>query len=136
MNETVIGILTIGVPALLVGGILLARYRPVFWMFFAALVIGLGYLTTTGTVDEVGKQAIGYIGTPAPEATPAVAPAPAPEPTPAAAPAPAPEAAPAPAPEAEPAPAPEAAPAPAPETPAAPAAPEAPATEPAPAPAP
>lgn len=114
MNETVIGILAIGVPALLIGGILLARHRAVFWMFFAALVVGLGYLTSTGTVDDVGKQAIGYIGTPPPEATPAAAPAPAPEPTPAAAPepAPAPEAAPA-APEAAPA-APEAAPAPAP----------------------
>ena len=129
MNETVIGILAIGVPALLIGGILLARHRAVFWMFFAALVVGLGYLTSTGTVDDVGKQAIGYIGTPPPEATPAAAPAPAPAPE--AAPA-APEAAPA-APEAAPATAPEAAPAPALETPAAP---EAPATEPAPAPAP
>lgn len=141
--ETIFGLLVIGVPALLIGGILLGRYRPVFWMFFGALVIGLGYLTTTGTVNDVGKQAIGYIGTPEPEVTPAAAPepAPAPEPTPSAAPAPAPEptpapeAAPAPAPEApaptpEPTPAPEAAPAPeatpAPETP--------PASEPAPAP--
>lgn len=128
MNETVIGILAIGVPALLIGGILLGRYRPVFWMFFAALVIGLGYLTTTGTVDDVGRQAIGYVGTP-PHATPAVAPTPepaaAPEPTPSAAPEPTP--APSAAPEPAPAPAPEAAPAPAPETPA---------TEPAPAPAP
>ena len=131
MNETVIGILAIGVPALLIGGILLGRYRPVFWMFFAALVVGLGYLTTTGTVDDVGRQAIGYIGTPPPAVTPAVAPTPAPEPTPSAAPepapAPAPEPAPSAAPEPAPAPAPEAAPAPAPETPA---------TEPAPAPAP
>ena len=123
MNETVIGILAIAVPALLIGGILLGRYRPVFWMYFAALVIGIGYLYTTGTVDDVGKQAIGYVGTPPPAATPAAAPEPiaAPEPAPAAAPAPAPspapEAAPAPAPEtppaAEPAPS-EAAPAPAP----------------------
>jgi len=136
VTETHIGLLVIGIPALLIGGILLGRYRPVFWMFVAALAVGLGYLTTTGTVDEVGKQAIGYVGTPPPAATPAAAPEPAAaEPTPAAAP----EPAPAPAPEAAPAPAPEAAPAPAPEAPApeAPApAPEAtpPATEPAPAP--
>ena len=105
MTDTIMGILVIGVPALLVGGILLGRYRPVFWMFFAALAVGLGYLTTTGTVDEIGKQAIGYVGKP-PAATPAAAPEPATAPEPA--PAPAPSAAP------EPAPAPEAAPEPAP----------------------
>jgi outer membrane biosynthesis protein TonB len=109
VNETVIGILAIAVPALLIGGILLGRYRPVFWMYFAALVIGIGYLYTTGTVDDVGKQAIGYVGTP-PAATPAAAPEPAAAPAPA--PAAAPEPAPAPAPESAPAPAPEAAPAP------------------------
>lgn len=121
MTETHIGLLVIGVPALLIGGILLGRYRPVLWMYVAALIIGLGYLTTTGTVDEVGKQAIGYIGTP-PAETPAAAPepaaAPAPEPAPSAAPEPAPE--PTPAPEATPAPetTPEAAPEAAPSEPA------------------
>ncbi len=144
MNETVVGILAIAVPALLIGGILFGRYRPVFWMFFAALVIGLGYLTTTGAVDDVGQEVIGYIGTPPPPAaTPAAAPEPAPAPTPAAAPEPAPAPAPepTPAPEAVPTPAPEAAPTPAPETAPAPEAapapaPETPASEPAPAPAP
>lgn len=123
--ETIFGLLVIGVPALLIGGILLGRYRPVFWMFFGALIIGLGYLTTTGAVNDVGKQAIGYIGTPQPEVVPAAAPepAPAPEPTPSAASTPAPE----------PTPAPEVAPAPTPETPA-PAAETPPASEPAPAP--
>ncbi|WP_295556334.1 hypothetical protein [uncultured Hyphomicrobium sp.] len=129
MNETIIGLIVIGVPALLIGGILLGRYRPVFWMFFLALLVGLGYLTTTGTVDDIGKQAIGYVGTPPPGATPAAAPEPAAAPAPEASPAAAPEPAPAPAPEAAPTPAPEAAPAPAPEAPA-------PAPEAAPAPAP
>lgn len=124
--ETIFGLLVIGVPALLIGGILLGRYRPVFWMYFLALLVGLGYLTTTGTVDDIGKQAIGYVGTPPPAVTPAAAPEPAPAPAPEPAPAPTPEAAPTPAPEAAPAPAPEAAPAPAP----------APAPEAAPAPAP
>lgn len=136
MTETHIGLLVIGVPALLIGGILLGRYRPVLWMYVAALIIGLGYLTTTGTVDEVGKQAIGYIGTP-PAETPAAAPEPAAAPAPEPAPSAAPEPAPAPAPEAAPEPAPE--PTPAPEATPAPettpeAAPEAAPSEPAPAP--
>ena len=103
--ETLLGFLTIGVPLILVGGILLGRWRPVVLMYLAAVAVGLGYLYTTGTVDEIGKKAVTYVGTP-----PVPAPAPAPEP----AATPAPEATPPPA--AEPAPAPEAAPA-APETP-------------------
>lgn len=123
MNETVVGIIAIAAPALLIGGILFGRHRPVFWMFVAALFVGIGYLTTTGAVDDVGDEVIGYIGSPPP-------PVPAPQPAvaPAAAPAPASE----PQPAAEPAPASEAAPAPSAEPSAA----EPPATEPAPATAP
>lgn len=121
MTETHIGLLVIGIPALLIGGILLGRYKPVLWMYVAALIVGLGYLTTTGTVDDVGKTAIEYIGTKpaeapaaAPEPTASPEPTPAPEPAPSAAPepTPAPESTPAPEPTPEPTPAPEAAPAP------------------------
>jgi hypothetical protein len=112
--ETILGFVALAVPAILIGGIVLGRSKPILWMYLVAIAVGLGYLYTTGTVDDVGKKAITYIGTP-----PVPAPAPAAAPEPAAAPAPAaPE--PAPAPAAEPpaaAPAPEAAPAPAPETP-------------------
>jgi 2-oxoglutarate dehydrogenase E2 component (dihydrolipoamide succinyltransferase) len=120
MNETHIGLLVLGVPALLIGGLILKRWRPVLWMYIAALGVGLWYLTGTGAVQDVGKQAMGYIPTSAPAGAPAAAPAPeaaAPAAAPEAAPSAAPEAAPAepaPAPEA-PAAAPEAAPAPAPE---------------------
>jgi hypothetical protein len=115
MNETHIGLLVLGVPALLIGGLILKRWRPVLWMYIAALGVGLWYLTGTGAVQDVGKQAMGYIPTsssglaPAPAAAPqpapeAAAPSAAPE---AAAPEAAPEAAPAePKPAAEPAPAP------------------------------
>jgi hypothetical protein len=129
MNETHIGLLVLGVPALLIGGLILKRWKPVLWMYIAALAVGLWYLTGTGAVQDVGKEAMGYIPTSAsalaPAATPAAAPKPeavapeaaAPSAAPeAAAPSAAPEAAPAepaPAPEA-PAAAPEAAPAPAP----------------------
>lgn len=115
MTETQIGLLVIGVPTLLIGAILLGRYRPVFWMFVAALIIGLGYLTTTGAVEDVGKAAVTYIGV-LPEETPAAVPAPVPATAPEA------EAASEPAPAAQPEPASEAEPqheAPAAETPAA-----------------
>jgi len=125
VTETHIGLLVTAVPALLIGGILLGRYRAVLWFYIAALVVGLGYLTTTGAIDDIGKQAMTYIPTSAaaPEAAPEAAPAAAPEAEPAPAPeaasppetppAAAPDAAPS-APEAtsEPAPAPEATPAP------------------------
>jgi hypothetical protein len=83
MTSTHIGLLVMGIPALLIGGIVLGRWRPVLWMYVGAMVIGLGYLTTTGTVDEVGEKAMSYIpmtqSTPAaaPEAAPAAAPEPA-----------------------------------------------------------
>jgi outer membrane biosynthesis protein TonB len=121
--ETLLGLLTIGVPAILIGGILLGRWRPVVLLYLAAVAVGLGYLYTTGAVDDIGKKAVGYVGTPpvpapapAPEATPAPEPAPAPAEAPAEPPAATTEAPPAPSPEAPPAPAPEAAPA-APEAP-------------------
>jgi outer membrane biosynthesis protein TonB len=119
--ETILGFLALAVPAILVGGIVLGRSKPILWMYLAAIAVGLGYLYTTGTVDDVGKKAVSYIGTPpVPEATPAAAPEPAA--------APAAEPAPAPAPETPPAAAPAAPETPPAETPAP--------TEPAPAPAP
>lgn len=115
MTETHIGLIVLGVPALLIGGIILGRWRPVLWFYVAALIVGLGYLTTTGAVDDVGKSVIEAIAAEPEDEAPAAAP----EPAPSVAPEPAPEAAP------EPAPAPETPPAPeapsSPETPSAPA---------------
>ncbi len=80
MNETHIGLLVLGVPALLIGGLILKRWRPVLWMYIAALAVGLWYLTGTGAVQDVGKQAMGYIPTSAPAGAPAATPAAAPAP--------------------------------------------------------
>ena len=77
MNETHIGLLVIGVPALLIGGMLLKGWRPVLWIYIIALIVGLGYLTMTGTVvNDIGKKAMAYIPKSAP--APAAAPEPAP----------------------------------------------------------
>jgi hypothetical protein len=54
-------------------------------MYVAALVVGLGYLSYTGAVEDVGREAMAYIPTSAPATAPAAAPTPAeaPAPTPA-----------------------------------------------------
>ena len=75
MTATHIGLLVLGLPALLIGGLLLQRWRPVLWMYIIALVIGLGYLTTTGAVEDIGTKAMAYIPTSAPAPAPAPAPA-------------------------------------------------------------
>ncbi len=72
MTATHIGLLVLGIPGLLIGGLLLQRWRLVLWMYIAALVVGLGYLTTTGAVEDIGNQAMQYIPTSAP--APAAAP--------------------------------------------------------------
>jgi hypothetical protein len=84
MTVTHIGLLVLGVPLLLIGGLILKRWRPVLWMYVVVLAVGLGYLSYTGAVDDIGREAMAYIPTsaPAPAPAPAAAPAPAPAPTP------------------------------------------------------
>jgi hypothetical protein len=58
----------LGLPLLVVGAILLRRYRPVLWMFIGALLIGLGYLATTGALSDIGGRALAMAGSvPAPK---------------------------------------------------------------------
>lgn len=135
MNEALlVGILALGVPLFAVGYFLLRGSRAIFGMFAAMLLIGLGYLTSTGALTDIGHKILGSEGQLMPASAPvpiAETPAPAAD---AAAPAAAPEAAAEPdaAGEPEPMAEPDPEPAPAEDTPA----PEAPAAEPAPAPAP
>lgn len=117
-QELLVGVLALGVPLFAVGYLMLRKNPGIFRMFAAMLLIGLGYLTATGALTDIGHKILGAEG----EVMPAAAPAPATE-APAMAPAPA-EPEPAAEPPAEPPPADE----PVPETP--------PANEPAPAPAP
>lgn len=112
MTDTHLGLIVTAVPALIIGLVLLGRYKPVLWMYIGAMAIGLGYLTVTGAVEDIGKETRSYLPsekaverTVAPEPTPAVAPTPTPAPEPTPQPT-APEPTPAPAPEA-PSPAPE-----------------------------
>ena len=89
MTDTHLGLIVTAVPALIIGLILLGRYKPVLWMYIGAVAIGLGYLTVQGTIDDIGKETRAYLPaekdaepTAAPEPAPTVAPEPEPAPTP------------------------------------------------------
>lgn len=109
MTDTHLGLIVTAVPALIIGLVLLGRYKPVLWMYIGAMAIGLGYLTVQGAIQDIGRETRTYLPSEkaaepvaAPEPAPAVAPEP--EPTPVPAPQAVPEPSPAPAPPAEPMP--------------------------------
>lgn len=77
------GIGTLGLPLLLIG--LLFVRRIAIFLFYAVLVIvGIGYLTSTGAISDIGHFTLNTIGVkdepgptvPPPEKLPAPAPAP------------------------------------------------------------
>jgi hypothetical protein len=117
-DDLVIGLVSAAVPLLIIGFLALRRLPAVFAFFIAVVAVGLGYLTTTGTVQDIGGKVRAHIPAGilpastavkvdvAPPAKPVEAPAMAPA-APAPAPAPTPPAAtpPAPAPSPSPAPA-------------------------------
>ncbi len=59
MTPLVAGWLALGIPLLVFGLFFLARHRPVMLMYLGACVIGLGYLTATGAVEDVGRKLLG-----------------------------------------------------------------------------
>ena len=77
-----------------VGYLMLNKQPPIFRMFIAMLLIGLGYLTATGAIEDIGAKFARHSQTPA--SVPAAAPGATPKAEPAAAPAAKTEAAPAP----------------------------------------
>ncbi len=62
MNATILGGLILGVPLLLLGIYFLWRkWRTIFWMYFGALLLGLGYLATTGALSDMGAWGEGIV---------------------------------------------------------------------------
>jgi len=62
MNATILGGVILGVPLLLLGIYFLWRkWRTVFWMYFGALILGLGYLATTGALSDMGAWGEGIV---------------------------------------------------------------------------
>lgn len=84
-NALVAGILTLGIPLLLVG-LLFARRLAIFSFYVVLCIVGIGYLASTGALSDVGHftlETTGLAGdepqvptVPPPENMPAPAPAP------------------------------------------------------------
>lgn len=88
MDNLMIGLLVTAIPGLVLGYLMLRKQAPIFRMYLAMLLVGLGYLTATGAMEDIGARVTGQpnvvpvVDAPAPAAaspdTPAAA-APAPE---------------------------------------------------------
>ncbi len=80
MTDLVMGLLVTAVPAFAVGYLMLNKQPPIFRMFIVLVLVGLGYLTATGAIEDIGAKVQGKAA-PTPVAAPAEpAPAPATEP--------------------------------------------------------
>jgi hypothetical protein len=85
-QELIVGLVALGVPFFSAGYLMLRKQPGIFRMFMAMLLIGLGYLTATGAINDIGAKVLGHKAMelpPEPAAAPATAPAPAPAPAPA-----------------------------------------------------
>lgn len=76
--ELIVGLLVTAVPLIAIGYFMLAKQPGIFRMFVAMVLIGLGYLTATGALTDIGSQIMGNAATTPVEAPAAPAPAPAP----------------------------------------------------------
>lgn len=62
MTPTIAGVLALALPLLLLGLLFLRRNGAVFLFFVVLCAVGIGYLYTTGTVDEIGSKALELAG--------------------------------------------------------------------------
>lgn len=62
MTPTIAGVLALALPLLLLGLIFLGRNRAVFLFYVVLCAVGLGYLVTTGAVDDIGTKVLEIIG--------------------------------------------------------------------------
>jgi len=65
------GALAIAVPALLVAYVAFFwRRRPIFWFVVALVLVALGYLGSTGALEDIGTAIIGEGPVTVPEPSP------------------------------------------------------------------
>ncbi len=73
MNEVLVGWAALGIPLLVIGLVPFGRSRAVAFFYIAMLILGLGYLTTTGAVRDIGREALVYVDKIAPRDAPVAA---------------------------------------------------------------
>ncbi|MBK9079022.1 MAG: hypothetical protein IPL91_07740 [Hyphomicrobium sp.] len=76
-QDMIVGLLALGVPLFAVGYLMLRQNVGVFRMFVAMLLIGLGYLTATGAISDIGRKLMGSDAVVVPVEAPAANTAPA-----------------------------------------------------------
>ena len=79
-KDLIVGLIVMFVPLFVAGYLMLRKQPGIFRMFMAMLLVGLGYLTLTGAVNDIGAQILGkkdQMMAPVAAPPPAAAPAPA-----------------------------------------------------------
>ena len=57
-KEMIVGLVVTFVPLFAAGYLMLRKQASIFRFFLAMLVVGIGYLTATGAVNEIGAQVL------------------------------------------------------------------------------
>jgi len=61
MTPTIAGALALALPLLLLGLLFLRRNGVVFLFYVVLCAVGIGYLFTTGAVDDIGTKALEFV---------------------------------------------------------------------------
>lgn len=77
MTSTIAGLIALGLPLLIAGAAVLRGRGAIFAFYLLLCGVGLGYLFTTGAIDDIGTKVLELIGQATAEkgAEPAAAPA-------------------------------------------------------------
>ena len=60
MTPEVMGALIVALPAIIIDALLFwRRMKPIFWFVLALIVVGVGYLFTTGATADIANAVLG-----------------------------------------------------------------------------